>query len=280
MSASAFATGFVNDARPTGMGHAFTGVADDINAINYNPAGLAFIGRKQLLLSEWPVPVDPDFNTYSVAAALPTSFGAYGFSFSQNDYFLDIIPLDTIHLKGQKISFIYATRINERFSLGININTFNKGAFESKYFVSSWYFASSWDMGAYLQITRDLSFGLMYETVQQTPYDIDDILPEKLRVGLGYTIGNAIFAIDLDKLTKVNTGYWESHYGLEYRLTRVITLRCGFERMYEAPSYTTDDTTSTFGASINLSKNMSLDFARTNTGNIILYDTYSLKWEF
>ena len=34
-------------ARPIGMSNAFTAVADDVYAIYYNPAGLAFLNRAQ-----------------------------------------------------------------------------------------------------------------------------------------------------------------------------------------------------------------------------------------
>lgn len=67
-------------ARQSGMGEAFTGLADDVNAIFWNPAGLAQLTRHQACLqhSLWMI----DINFQYLAYALPVSgigtFALYG----------------------------------------------------------------------------------------------------------------------------------------------------------------------------------------------------------
>ncbi len=65
-------------ARPTGMGEAFVGVADDVNAIYYNPAGLGFISRPEFeaMHTQWFEDTNYDFGAF----VYPTDFGAFGVS--------------------------------------------------------------------------------------------------------------------------------------------------------------------------------------------------------
>lgn len=67
-------------ARPSALGETFAGVADDVNAIYWNPAGLAHIGRRELSLTHalWLEDI-----TYSnLACALPVRGGTVGAAFN------------------------------------------------------------------------------------------------------------------------------------------------------------------------------------------------------
>lgn len=65
-------------ARPTAMGDAFVGVADDVNAVYYNPAGLAFISRPEMtaMHTQWIEGINYDFGAF----AYPTDLGAFAVS--------------------------------------------------------------------------------------------------------------------------------------------------------------------------------------------------------
>src|SRR5258706_10649277 len=68
-------------ARPAGMGEAFTGVADDIHAIFYNPAGLATLKHPELtaMHMQWFQSINYEF----AAFAYPTeTHGTWGFALS------------------------------------------------------------------------------------------------------------------------------------------------------------------------------------------------------
>ncbi len=65
-------------ARPTAMGEAFVGIADDVIAVYYNPAGLGFISRPQMtaMHTQWFQGMDYDFGAF----AYPTNHGAFALS--------------------------------------------------------------------------------------------------------------------------------------------------------------------------------------------------------
>ncbi len=65
-------------ARPTAMGDAFVGVADDVNAVYFNPAGLGLLERPELtaMHTQWIQGLNYNFGAY----ALPTSKGTFALS--------------------------------------------------------------------------------------------------------------------------------------------------------------------------------------------------------
>ncbi|MCB4755424.1 MAG: PorV/PorQ family protein [Elusimicrobia bacterium] len=65
-------------ARPTAMGEAFVGIADDVNAVYYNPAGLASVSQPEItaMHMEWFQGMNYDFGAF----AYPTDMGAFAFS--------------------------------------------------------------------------------------------------------------------------------------------------------------------------------------------------------
>jgi hypothetical protein len=54
-------------ARPTAMGEAFVGVADDVNAVSYNPAGLGFLDKTEFsaMHTQYFQGLDYDFGAYA-----------------------------------------------------------------------------------------------------------------------------------------------------------------------------------------------------------------------
>lgn len=64
--------------RCTGMGDAFVAVADDASAAFWNPAGLALVGRRQIVLNhiDWLADVNHEY----LAAVVPTPVGNWGVS--------------------------------------------------------------------------------------------------------------------------------------------------------------------------------------------------------
>jgi hypothetical protein len=65
-------------ARPAAMGEAFVGIADDVNAVYYNPAGLAGLTATEFtaMRTQWFQDANYDFG----AIALPTDIGVFGIS--------------------------------------------------------------------------------------------------------------------------------------------------------------------------------------------------------
>jgi hypothetical protein len=65
-------------ARPTAMGEAFTAIADDVNAVYFNPAGLAQLKNAELtaMHTQWFQNIDYAYGAFAV----PTSAGTFGIS--------------------------------------------------------------------------------------------------------------------------------------------------------------------------------------------------------
>lgn len=63
-------------ARPAGLAESFSGLADDIHALAYNPAGLAFLRRRELALDHDYQ--GPGVNHEWVGYAHPTAWGTFG----------------------------------------------------------------------------------------------------------------------------------------------------------------------------------------------------------
>ena len=70
-------------ARPLGMGTAFTALADDVNAVQWNPAGLVSVDTRQMDLSYLDLYGLVGYST--VAVVLPSETGGWGFGLMGSD---------------------------------------------------------------------------------------------------------------------------------------------------------------------------------------------------
>ena len=68
-------------ARPIGMGLAYTAVADDVDAIYWNPGGLSLLNQRQVsaMHADWLVQSRYDF----IGLGVPASWGTWGLGFSR-----------------------------------------------------------------------------------------------------------------------------------------------------------------------------------------------------
>lgn len=110
-------------ARARGMGGAFTAVADDINSVFYNPAGIAemnyavLVGYAQL----W----GQDFTEYKTAAAgakLPKKLGAIGFGARMLDTSFEDYTLSSEQVYSLSHGFILQKDIHSTISFGYTGN--------------------------------------------------------------------------------------------------------------------------------------------------------------
>ncbi|MEO0147862.1 MAG: FlgD immunoglobulin-like domain containing protein [candidate division WOR-3 bacterium] len=70
-------------ARPYGFGRAFTGLADDAEAVYFNPGALAFLQRVNATAGYFQLPIS-DFTYYYAAFTFPTAtFGSFGITVMQ-----------------------------------------------------------------------------------------------------------------------------------------------------------------------------------------------------
>jgi len=216
-------------ARPAAMGEAYTALADDVNALYYNPGGLAKLAKKELgaTHTEWLLGTKFDFIGY----AHPTKFGAFGLGFTRlaagaqegrdasRQATAGFDASDTAYTVG------YSRKLaGQAASWGTNIKFL-----QSK--IGS-YSASSvaMDFGVQHQMTsRPASFGFSVLNVGQGMRYLAqrDPLPLTMSVGTAYRLGGVLqLALDIrhevpDKQTSVG-------FGTEYSVLPALSLRAGY----------------------------------------------------
>jgi hypothetical protein len=113
-------------ARPEGMGEAFTGVADDIDAIYYNPAGLATLKSPELtgMHMDWFQSIQYE---YAAFAYPMQKYGTWGFAITDlHTNNIDARTGDTDAPDGQFSAIegaywlSYANHVTDKLSLGTN----------------------------------------------------------------------------------------------------------------------------------------------------------------
>jgi len=111
-------------ARPVALGGAFGAVANDINSIFYNPAGLVNTQKMEYIFSYADWLVDSKF--FSGAFSYKTGFGTFGisvvqFGISEFEETLPLQPEGTGRMVGAgdlAIGFAYAREITDKLALG------------------------------------------------------------------------------------------------------------------------------------------------------------------
>ncbi|MBU0580370.1 MAG: hypothetical protein KKA19_04255, partial [Candidatus Margulisbacteria bacterium] len=166
-------------ARPLAMGNAFTGVADDINAVFYNPAGIASIDKFSLLglsskrmmdvdastlLSAWPTETWGTF-AFGTTALIVPSIALAGYDPVENKVYKagDAFYEERLWLLG------WGRRINEDISLGLNLKSYTIG-FSTNVDTYDSYRARGYDVdiGFLWKLNWRLSLGIMWQNAAST----------------------------------------------------------------------------------------------------------------
>ncbi len=103
-------------ARPAGLAEAFTGLADDVHALAYNPAGIAFLPRQELgmVYDVYAPGVSHAWTGY----VHPLRFGTYGLAVNA----LSIAPFDSYSVTEQPSGQTSAMDSAYQFSYGLRIS--------------------------------------------------------------------------------------------------------------------------------------------------------------
>jgi hypothetical protein len=103
-------------ARPAGVAEAFTGLADDVHALAYNPAGIAFLSRQELGMT---------YDAYATGISHawtgyvhPLRFGTYGLAVNA----LSVEPFDSYSTTDQPIGQTSALDAAYQLSYGLRIS--------------------------------------------------------------------------------------------------------------------------------------------------------------
>ena len=251
--------------RALGMGGAFTGVADDVTAGYWNPAGLAGVTRRMttVMHSEQISGLAYDYIAY--AQSRGTAQRATGFGVSIIRLGLDDIPItklpdpsqpvDALLSNGQRnrpyvdrfvsdaeyaVLLSIARRVSPRFAIGANLKVIRKSIGVASAL------GAGLDAGIMVQPVSTLKVGVQIMNVTSTILTWStgrkEYITPVLKMGLSYRWdtsrlrGSALIAADVDVLfegrkntaaTSLGGASAAGHIGMEYSIQRIVTFRSG-----------------------------------------------------
>ena len=228
-------------ARSEAMGMAFTALADDGSAGFWNPAGLASLQRKDMLLSfhRWIEDVRDEFLAFGWGG--PSSgMGIHVLYTDMGEFEQRIVPSPTpmATFSAHELIFgvSYARMVFNRFDVGMTI----KLLYEKIYIEEAW--GVGVDLGFLWHVWADgLRIGGVLQNLGKTNalFEEDISLPMTVRLGLAYPLntfgGQWIFVVDGIK----ERGFpYHLHGGIEYGWRGRVFIRCGYQTGYEARDIT------------------------------------------
>ncbi|MEW6557064.1 MAG: PorV/PorQ family protein [Elusimicrobiota bacterium] len=268
-------------ARAVGMGEAFSGIADDVSTIYWNPSGLANLEKPafEAMYSKW----FQDMNYQFIAFAYPTSIGTFGLSLSGFD--VDDIekreedtaePISEFGATDIAYTISYSKKLMEGLATGVNIKFISQGIDDE----AATAFAS--DIGAlYKTPIAKLTAGLVLQNFGSKLkfVDVPDPLPTKIKLGFGYRLLADKLTVGLD-INAPNDNQIYASIGAEY-ISKIVadlsgSIRAGYKTGQETGNGFDWFTT---GAGLGY-KNFNFNFAWVPYGDLGSTFRYSLVVRF
>lgn len=205
--ASALALEPKSGSRPISMA-AYAAVADDINAISWNPAGLSLLQTQEISAAYTPLyGFDTDINQSYIAYAYPIGrWGTMGLDISYMTYgdmdWRDSqgTDLGSFSRKDYSVNASYGMRMIDALSLGASVEaiSMNMGS------INESATGFGFDLGLMYTIASRISLGLYLENIGGLEAGGMEVAHQKVRTGTAFTILNRpgmglIAAIDLDE---------------------------------------------------------------------------------
>ncbi|MBI5574672.1 MAG: LysM peptidoglycan-binding domain-containing protein [Elusimicrobia bacterium] len=191
-------------ARPYGMGNAFTGLADDIQAIFYNPAGITQVRHKELItyFGKPFVGLDDksDISDGFVGYLHPLR-GRESLAVSVSDFRLSTVYNENIALLS------YAKEFSKRLSFGLNMKVLRLKYGSDSYtdidplFERNSRTSFSGDFGLFVKLSKKFYTGISAFNLNEPNIGIGETvrLPIRTRLGFGWRSKFATFCLDAEQ---------------------------------------------------------------------------------
>lgn len=217
--------------RPNAMGEAFTAVADDNNALYWNPAGIATLSQREVSFTHLKGLISTNIEFLTYVHPVKSLKGALGGSISylsDTQWRVDEAGNFTGEFDNDALTTIlsYARKITASFSSGINIKylrwTLDNHTANG----------TAADVGfLYREVLPEFSIGLTVQNIGPTMKFIRDkfSLPLMINTGLGYTLlaGKLTLAFDVNHYAiDKETGF---SAGGEYIIKEMFSYRMGYK---------------------------------------------------
>jgi hypothetical protein len=219
-------------ARPVAMGGAFSAVADDVNAVWWNPAGLANLSQKEFTAtqSQWFADITHQSLGYAQNWGEKSALGGSLIYLGTTDRGRSEWgeDLGSFDIKDLAFSLLFARKMSERISLGIGLKYISQELYEEK---ASGY---AFDLGGLYQVSENLTYGLSLQNIGEEIKFIEegDPLPLSLKLGAAYKLPEKDLTLALD----LNLPSYEEiriNVGLEYWYKELLALRGGWKSGYD-----------------------------------------------
>ncbi|MBN1384349.1 MAG: PorV/PorQ family protein [Elusimicrobia bacterium] len=244
-------------ARPMAMAGAFTGLADDVNSIFWNPAGLALLDRNEATLMHDEMGEGIRYEFLGYAHPFPELNGTLAGSISYlniseiQGYSSGGVKTDEIKANDYSMSMAYSREIIPKLSGGINLKYIRERLEDENASTQAvdlgLLYLSPWGVGLGLSM-QNIGPGLEFISEK-------DPLPRNLKIGTAYRLG--LLGNRLIISADGNFPYDENRYicaGMEYMIFDLIGLRVGYR--------SEDDLENGLRFGLGLaSKNLSFDYA-------------------
>lgn len=200
-------------AKPISLGGAFTSLANNSNAVYYNPAGISQIPFREVSVFYSPAPFGlKELANGSVNYVEPTKFGAFGLSAKTYGFEL---------YKEITVTATYSNNYKKKIFYGANINYYNLK-------IQNYGSASAFgiDIGGLAYLTDFLRWGFAAFNLNRPKIGTqDDKLPQVYRTGVSIQPRKELnFVLDVEKDTRYTASV---KAGVEYSLYDMIDLRAG-----------------------------------------------------
>ena len=220
-------------ARALGMGRAFTAVADDVDALYWNPAGLATFRSSQVTFQHAPMPLETSYQYMAYAQPL-YAMGSIGFGIV-NLGSADVDRVDNNNVTvgsfdARETGYLaaYAHRFGDKLSLGSTAKMVQKsvdGRSESGFGV---------DAATLYRMNERVSFGVMVRNLIRPAYSYatdKETFPAILRAGTAvhWLNKHLTTALDLEKTVGTRQSP-KFHFGVEGFAIDNIFLRAGIDQ--------------------------------------------------
>ncbi|OGS23061.1 MAG: hypothetical protein A2252_08045 [Elusimicrobia bacterium RIFOXYA2_FULL_39_19] len=221
--------------RPAGMGGAFTAVADDFNALYYNPAGLAVIKRSEVnfMHTFWLQKINQRYFAFVSNTGFGGSINIVDWGTIQrttisnrNGY-----GLSEYLLQDMAVTLGSGKQLNDKLSAGLSVKYIN----ERIDFVKTQ--AIAIDIGCLYKFNEVFQSGAVLQNLGTRAkfYSTQEELPLNFKLGAAYTLPeqNLLFAFDTTFSKDVPLII---NMGAEYTLLHILKLRLGFNGRNQADS--------------------------------------------
>jgi len=255
--------------RGSGMGSAYVSVADDINAMYWNPAGVARIRENQALFAniQWIADITFNYAAIAVPAGPLGTLGMNAAFMSTDEMMVTTIQEpdgtgETFQVGSYALGFTYAKELTDRFSIGFNVKYIQEQIYHSMAR------GMAIDVGTLFDTQfQDLKIGMSisnYGTKMRMSgrdmliqSDIDPLkngnneninanlqadtynLPLLFRVGLSVDVLKGLYKSHLilsaDALHP-NDNTESVNIGAEYAFDNFVAVRCGYKSLFKENS--------------------------------------------